>query len=234
MLVHANAGFTVMVTHDALRRITGRTVEKESDFGLGHDLRVSPRGRGSTTLGSLEIAGNRQTDVPCAVFDLPTTNWEGMLGIGWLDAARPVVDFGSHRLSFQAPILAEADRLEFALNETLGRYLAEFLLDGEATTFVVSTVADTTLDLGLARDRGLRLTEPTGVEHGPGGAVVSVYRTAHPVLLAHPGGPLAEAPLPVHDLYAYRGEERPEGARAVAGYLGADVLLAARAILDFG
>lgn len=235
MLVHANAGFTVMLTHDALQRVTGRKVEKESEFGLGHDLRVSARGRGSTVLRSLDVAGSSMADVPCAVFDLPTTNWEGMLGVGWLDAVRPVVDFGSRRLSSRAaPIADAADRIEFALDETRGRYVAELGVDGEPATFVVSTVADTTLDLGFVRDRGLELTEPTGVEHGPAGAVVSVHRTARPVSLGHPGGLLAELALTVYDTYAYRGEERPEGAQAVAGYLGADVLLASRAILDFG
>ena len=234
MLVHANAGFTVMLTHDAVQRVTGRTVEKESDFGLGHDLRVSTRGRGSTLLRSVDVAGSSMADVPCAVFDLPTTNWEGMLGVGWLAAAQPVVDFGSHRLSFEAPTIDTAYTIEFALDEPLGRYVAELDVDGEPATFVVSTVAETTLDLGFAHARGLELTSPTGVEHGPAGDVVPVHRTAHPVSLAHAGGQFVELALTVYDTYAYRGEERPEGAHAVAGYLGADVLLAVRAILDFG
>jgi hypothetical protein len=239
MLVHANAGFTLMLTHDALRRATGRTVEKESDFGLGHDLRLSARGRGSTVLGSLDVAGARLTDVPCAVFDLPTTNWEGMLGVGWLDAVRPVVDFGSRLLSFPPPaarasIGAGGERIGLVLDETLGRYVAEILVDGTAATFVVSTVAETTLDLGFARRRGIRLTEQTDVEHGPEGAVVPVHRTAEPVSLAHRGGAIATLVLPVYDTYAYRGEDRPTGGPEVAGYLGADLLLAGRAVIDFG
>ena len=237
MLVHANAGFTVMLTHDALRRITGRSVKKETDFGLAHDLRLSSRGRGSTTLRSLEVAGVRLADVSCAVFDLPTTHWEGMLGVGWLAAAKPVVDFGSHVLSFpqaRAAVGADGDRLEFALDESLGRYVADLLVDGSRATFVVSTVAGTTLDLGFARRRGLELVEGADVEHGPAGAVVPVYGTTRPVELALPRAPLAALTPAVYDTYAYRGEERPSGVREVAGYLGADVLLATRAVLDFG
>jgi len=236
MLVHANAGLTVMLTHDALRRVTGRTVNKESDFGLGHDLRVSERGRGSTVLASLEVAGARLDDVSCAVFDLPTTNWEGMLGVGWLDAVRPVVDFGSRLLS-APPADARpfgAARIPFALDDSVGRYIVELLVDGSPAAFIVSTVAETTLDLAFARDRGLELTDPTGVEHGPGGAVVPVHRTQQPVSLAHPGGHLATCELSVYDTYAYRGEERPADGTAVAGFLGADVLLATRAVVDFG
>src|SRR5262249_46455713 len=157
----------------------------------GHDLRVSERGRGSTVLRSLDVAGTCLTDVPSAVFDLPTTNWEGMLGVGWLDAVQPVVDFGSRVLSVPSSSTRGAipgDRVEFALEETLGRYVVELLVDGAPATFVVSTVADTTLDLGFARSRGLQLSESTGVEHGPAGAVVPVHRTIHPVVIAHPGG----------------------------------------------
>ena len=229
MLVHANAGFTVMLTHDTLRRITGRTVEKEADFGLAHDLRLSSRGRGSTTLRSLEVGGVRLADVRCAVFDVPTTNWEGMLGVGWLAATRPTVDFGSRTLSFARAEL-EGERLEMELDESLGRYVVDVPVDGTPATFVVNTVADTTLDLAFARSRGLDLVEETGVEHGPTGAVVPVHRTAQPVAL----GPFGEWELAVHDTYAYRGQERPAGGREVAGYVGADVLLATRAVIDFG
>jgi hypothetical protein len=233
MLVHANAGFTVMLTHDALHRLTGRVVEKETDFGLDHDLRLSPRGRSSTTLRSLEVEGVRLDEVPCAVFDLPTTNWDGMLGVGWLAATRPVVDFGSRTLSFARATVA-GDRVEMSLDESLGRYVAELLVDGAPATFVVNTVADTTLDLSFARRRGLELVEETALEHGPTGVVVPVHRTARPVELALPGIPLATLDLPVHDTYAYRGEERATDAPEVAGFIGADVLLATRAVLDFG
>lgn len=237
MLVHANAGFTVMLTHDALNRVTGRVVEKETDFGLGHDLRLSPRGRGSTTLGSLEVAGVRLDAVPCAVFDLPTTNWEGMLGVDWLAATRPVVDFGTQTLSYSSAetrAALDGDRLELTLDPSLGRYVAELLVDGAPATFVVNTVADTTLDLGFVRRRGFELVEEDGVEHGPTGAVVPVHRTARPVALALPDAPLATIELPVHDTFAYRGDERAAGEPEAAGFLGADVLLATRAVLDFG
>jgi len=98
MLVHANAGFTVMLTHEALAKVNGTQVEKESEFGLGADLRVSELGRGSTTLRSLTVAGTRLTAVRCEVFELPTTNWEGMLGVGWLAAVEPVVDLANRRI----------------------------------------------------------------------------------------------------------------------------------------
>lgn len=233
MLVHANAGFTAMLTHDALRRVNGSRVEKESHFGLGHDLRVSELGRGSTVLSSVEVACCRLTDVPCAVFQLPTENWEGMLGVGWLVAARPLVDFASRTLCVPGagprPEIA-GQRLALAYDERIDRFVVELPVAGHAARLVASTVADTILDLEFARRRGLEL-EPDGEEHGPGGAVVPTYRTAEPVVLH---AMLGAVTAQVHDTYAYLGRDRPNDGSAVTGYLGADALLAAGAVLDFG
>ena len=235
MLVHANAGFTVMLTHDALRRVNGTSVAKESDYGLGHDLRVSELGRGSTTLASLTVGGCQLTDVACSVFQLPTVNWEGMLGVGWLAAARPVVDFGSRTLSVPSAaerraLAAEPVRVELRRDVASGRYVAELTVEGTLATVVVSTVAETILDVEFARRAGIELTAALGVEHGPSGAVVPVYRTARPVSFAGIGSVEAQ----VHDTYAYAARDRPPVADQVAGYLGADLLLAAGAVLDFG
>lgn len=239
MHVHANAGFTVMLTHDALRRVNGTSAAKETAFGLDHDLHVSELGRGSTVLSSLEVAGVRLTDVPCAVFQLPTTNWEGMLGVDWLDAVRPVVDFGARTLSFpgsemRAHLGEASARVELELDTELRRYVGDFLVNGEPATFVVSTAGGTLLDLEYARERGLDLTPPVGEEHGPAGAVVPVFQTARPVRLEGPNRPLANTSLQVHDIHAYRGEERPQNGPVIAGYVGADVLLANNATVDFG
>lgn len=71
-------------------------------------------------------------------------------------------------------------------------------------------------------------------DHRPSGAVVPVFRTASAVRLEGPAGPLETASLQVHDIHAYRGEERPPSGPSIAGYLRADVLLANNALLDFG
>lgn len=235
MLVHANAGFTAMLTHDALRRVNGTSVAKESDYGLGHDLRVSELGRGSTTLASLDVGGFHLTDVACSVFQIPTVNWDGMLGVGWLAAARPVIDFGSRTLSVPSAaerraLDAEPVRIELRRDGASGRYVAELNVEDTLATFVVSTVAETILDLDFARRCGIELTVALGVEHGPGGAVVPLFRTARAVSFAGIGSVTAQ----VHDTYAYADRERPSVADQVAGYLGADLWLAAGAVLDFG
>lgn len=87
MLVHANAGFVAMLTHATVYRISGRRVSKEVDFGLGHDLELSPSGRGHIQLRVLDVAGARTYDPRVEVFDLPTLNWDGMLGLDWLAPA---------------------------------------------------------------------------------------------------------------------------------------------------
>jgi hypothetical protein len=235
MLVHANAGFTVMLTHDALRRVNGTSVAKESDYGLGHDLRLSELGRGTTTLASLEVGGFQMTDVACSVFQLPTVNWDGMLGVGWLAAARPVVDFGSRTLSVPSAaqrraLDSEPVRFELRRDVASGRYVADLTVEGTLATVVVSTVAETILDLEFAQRSEIELTAALGAEHGPGGAVVPVRHTAHPVTFAGIGSVVAQ----VDDTYAYSDRDRPSVVDQIAGYLGADLLLAAGALLDFG
>jgi hypothetical protein len=246
MLVHANAGFTVMLTHDALRRINGTRVAKETEFGLGADLRVSDLGRGTTTLGSLAVAGSRLSDVRCEVFQLPTTNWEGMLGVGWLAAVEPVVDLANRwlfvptarqRAEIDERLGADATRVELTRDEMSDRYTSLVSVDsGGATsvTFVASTVADTIVDVEYARRCGIELGPVVGEEHGPTGAVVANHRAKEPVRFYSSGDLIATLTPEVHDVYAYSGAERPTSSDAIGGYLGADLLLATGAILDFG
>jgi len=251
MLVHANAGFTVMLTHDALHRINGTRVDKEYHFGLGADLGLSELGRGSTALRSLTVADSRLNNVRCEVFQLPTTNWEGMLGVGWLATVQPIVDLAnrqlfiptmSQRADVDALLGTDATRIDLSRDQTSGRFVLRLSV-GPATqptatqttaTFVASTVADTILDIEYARRCGIELGPVIGEEHGPTGAVVANYRSAQPVTFHSSGTPIATATPEVHDVYAYSGSERPPGIEAIGGYLGADLLLATGALLDFG
>ena len=246
MLVHANAGFTVMLTHEALARVNGTQVEKESEFGLGADLRVSELGRGTTTLRSLTVAGTRLTAVRCEVFELPTTNWEGMLGVGWLAAVEPVVDLANRRLYLPSSRQrAEAVQLlgpgattvPLSLDRGSGRFVGSVSVDPAGATvarFVASTVAETILDIGYARRHGIELGAVVGEQHGPRGAVIANHRTARPVSFYSAGAMIATLTADVHDVYAYSGAERSSGPDAIAGYLGADLLLTTGAVLDFG
>jgi hypothetical protein len=242
MLIHANAGFLAMLTHDALYRVTGRRVGKESEFGLGHDLRPSPAGRGHVEVPSLSVAGRTLTEVRLEIFDLPTTNWEGMLGVEWLAAVGAVVDFGGSRLLVPyetAPLAcpaASGRSIALERDHTTGRFLCRLGLsaDGPPSRFVVSTVAETTLDTVHARRHGIELGRPVDEEHGPTGAVVPVYRPAQPVTIWHDGRLITAIRPTVYDIYVYGANQRPDPASAVAGYLGADLLLEQHALVDFG
>lgn len=246
MLVHANAGFHAMLTHEALLAVTGGRVAKETDFGLGHDLKLSAAGRGHTTISSLAVGGSEQREVRFEVFDLPTTNWDGMLGLDWLASAGVVVDVG--RRALHAGPWGDVDRSASAVphdaavtvplvrDSDTGRFLAELGVEtgGDATAgrFVASTVAETTLDIDSARALGVDLGDPVDEEHGPGGAVVPVYAPAAPITLTSAGTPIASVRPTVYDVYGYSRSKRP--AEPVAGYLGADLLLDHGAVLDFG
>ena len=246
MLVHANAGFTVMLTHEALAKVNGTQVEKESEFGLGADLRVSEFGRGTTTLRSLSVAGTRLTDVRCEVFQLPNDSWEGMLGVGWLAAAMPFVDLANRRIylptSLQRAAAVQllgpgATRVPLSLDRKTGRFVGWVSVEPAGATvarFVASTVAETVLDIEYARDNGIELGPVLGQEHGPSGAVTANHRTAQPVSLYSSGVKIATLTPDVHDVYAYSDTERPPRRGSIGGYLGADLLLTTGAVLDFG
>jgi hypothetical protein len=242
MLLHANAGFVMMLTHDALRRVTGRTVSKESDFGLAQDLRLSSAGRGQTRIRELVTADLAMTDVPCEVFDLPTTNWEGMLGVHWLASSSAAIDFGRARL-----LLGDAARHRMPLLGGLsipleqdadsGRFTCHLGLAAPGTPagrFVASTVAETTLDIEFARRHGIDLGAPVGEEHGPGGAVVPVYRPAEPIRLVADARLVCTVRPSVYDIYAYGNNARPRQEAALAGYVGADVLRQRGVVVYFG
>jgi hypothetical protein len=246
MLVHANAGFVAMLTHGALLHVAGRRVAKERDFGLGPDLRLSSAGRGHTQVDSLVVAGNRLSDVRVEVFDLPTTNWTGMLGVDWLAATGAVVDFGAPAaLSCRwhdEPVARPEDlddrgrAVGLDRDTVTGRFTCELSIapDTARGRFVVSTVAETTLDIDFARAHGLELGEQVDEEHGPGGAVVAVYRPSEPVTLFTGGRSFASTTPMVYDLYAYSDTPRPAGPDVVCGYLGADLLVAHAGVIDFG
>ena len=220
MLVHANAGFTMMLTHGAHRRISGLEVEKNSDYGLGHDLQVSDLGRGEARIGALTVAGHVLRDVRCEVFELPTVHWQGMLGVGWLTDAAPLVDLAGGRLAvptvtergdFRERLPSAVRRVPMTYSTSSRSFLVDASLDESATPtqFVASTVAATVLDLDYARRCHLDLVRLDEDEHGPDGAVVANHRTRRPVTIYAAGVPVATITPHVHDIYAYRGARVP-------------------------
>jgi hypothetical protein len=107
--------------------------------------------------------------------------------------------------------------------------------DGDAPgRFVVNTVAETSLDVEYAERHGIDLGEPVDEEHGPTGAVVPVYRPSEPVTLVVGDQPLVVVRPSIYDIYAYGENPRPDADSCLAGYLGADILLDKRAVIDFG
>lgn len=241
MLVHANAGFAAMLTHDALHRITGRSVAKEREFGLGHDLRPSAAGRGSTDVTALEVGTSSLSGVHIEVFDLPTTNWQGMLGVDWLAATGATLDFGNARLFFPGrfgvePLPPDGRRIQLHRESGSGRFTCLLAVEpylDRTGRFVVSTVADTTLDIEFARQLGLELGPQVDEEHGPTGAVVPVHRPEQPLAFSFRGLAIASVRPSIYDIYAYGGNHRPADDSRIAGYVGADILLDAGAVVSF-
>ena len=187
------------------------------------------------------------SDQRIEVFDLPTENWWGMLGVDWLARSGAVVDFGRAQLfvpaaggereSLQPQAAGGEDPVPLDRDAQTGRFGCPLSIEPAGRTvgrFVVSTCAGTTLDIEYARRHGIGFGAPVDEEHGPGGAVVATYRAADPVTLCSRGAPLVTVRPEIYDIYAYGQNARPAGHGLIAGYLGADVLAAHRGVVDFG
>ncbi|MGH3496174.1 MAG: hypothetical protein ACRDP1_01740 [Nocardioidaceae bacterium] len=250
MHVHANAGMLAMITHDAAYRVSGRRIEKEQEFGLGPDLRVSADGRGHLDVASLDVAGHLFPHPRLDVFNLVTNPWDGMLGLGWLHQVGAIVDFGARGV-YVPEHAGEAERIVGALaaDRTLvrlpllrhagtGRYRAQLSTGSPGTapaTFVVSTVAFCVLDSEHARRNRIPAGASGETEHGPSGTSVATHHAASPVALRAGDIGLGTTVPEIYDIYAYADVPRPaDPAEQVAGYVGADYLLQHRAVLDFG
>ncbi|GAA1875821.1 retropepsin-like aspartic protease [Lapillicoccus jejuensis] len=235
LMVHANASFTAMVTHDVARRAglaLGPAVR--DGYGISAVGRLGGRGRTTATVAALRVGPDVAPDVALAVFDVPQDPpVDGMLGLGWLRERAVAVDLGAGRLRFGAgPPAPGARVVPMAWDEEWGAYVVATTVDGRPARFVVSTVAGVVVDAVAADRFGLERGRPLGDDGGPTGTVVASSAVAGGWSVGLGGASYPVAGGSVMDLYAYAEQERPEPGRAVDGFLGCDFLLTYQAVVD--
>jgi hypothetical protein len=107
LMVHGNARTSLQLTHGVAERLTGGPIAKEMEYGY------TERGRGSISAPVLRLGGATFDDLPeVPVFDFtdePDAPVQGMLGVGFLAAARAAVDFDRDALLLGAPLSDEPD-----------------------------------------------------------------------------------------------------------------------------
>src|SRR5262245_30688536 len=230
-MVHSNASFYAMVTHDVAARAGLRLAPvRQPDYGIVEVGKLGRRGR-TSAVTSLQVGDDLADNAEVAVFDVPQDPpVDGMLGIGWLRERGVVVDLGRRQLHVDGP---PAGGVSLEWQEAWEAYVVATRVGGKAARFVVSTVAGVVID-ALSSDRlGLALGPVADEDGGPTGTVVDVRRVESDwgVDLDGRARPVTDASS--WDIYAYAERPRP-GTGWIEGFLGCEFLLHEGAIVDFG
>lgn len=244
MVVHANAAFFMQINHAEAKTVRVEGAQHAGSFGIEAPGKVSTLGLDRARLGLLKIGDKQYRDVPVSVFETPGKQ-PGMLGLDWIRASRAVVDFGKSQL-----VLDPSTTQIVALRQHLlsngyvaipireepgtGKYEVDVSIGDATRRMMISTVAALNIDEDFARAGGVKSGKVIGRNAGPKGATENAYSTAQPVTLRI--GQWTSDPINnavVEDVYTYASKERPlenpEG-----GLLGADFMIAYRAVIDFG
>jgi hypothetical protein len=231
LMVHSNAGFRAMVTHDVAARASLDLAPVERcDYGIEAVGRLGSRGR-TTGVATLRVGDDVAAGVEIAVFDVPQDEpVDGMLGIGWLRERGAVVDLGRSRLRFAGE---PVDGAALTWDDDWQAYVVATTVSGGPARFVVSTVAGVVVDTVAADRLGLALGPVVDEDGGPTGTVVQVLPVASAWSVDLDGHPRAVPDAVAWDLYAYADRPRPAPG-GIDGFLGCELLVRERAVVDFG
>jgi hypothetical protein len=231
LMVHSNAGFRAMVTHDVATRAGLRLGPAQRlDYGIKNVGKLSSRGR-TTAVARVRVGNDVAADVEIAVFDVPQEEpVDGMLGVGWLRERGAVVDLGHGRLRFGGPPVGGTS---LVWDENWQAYVVEATVAGQPARFVVSTVAGVVVDAVAAERLGLALGPVVDSDGGPTGTVVDVRPVETAWTVDLDGRARAAAGALSWDVYAYADRPPPSAGR-IDGFLGCELLVQEGAVIDFG
>ncbi|HVJ52697.1 MAG TPA: hypothetical protein VM689_09560 [Aliidongia sp.] len=246
-MVHANAGFYMMTTHANAAAAGVTNLVELDNYGISSIGHLSGLGRAKVVLPQLRVAGEKFTDVPLLVFEVPQDPpMQGMLGIGWLRASRVVLDYNRSRLALpESPqdsrkedqsLIAEGYVAHPMIwDEKNNAYFVHATVDGVAVDMNVSTVAENMLDIEFARSAGIAVGPAIAEYGGPKGSTGEVFIAKKPVSITINGQKTAPGQPHILDSYAYDSEERkPDPDANHLARIGADFMLANQAVIDFG
>lgn len=231
LMVHSNAGFRAMVTHDVAARagLDLAPVERPG-YGIEAVGRLGSRGR-TTAVATLRVGDDVAAGVEVAVFDVPQDEpVDGMLGTGWLRERAVVVDLGDGRLRFGGPAAAGSS---MTWDDGWNAYVVDTTVGDVPARFVVSTVAGAVVDAAAAERLGLTLGEVVDEDGGPTGTVVEVRPVETPWSIDLDGHPRSVTGATSWDLYGYADRARP-ATGGIDGFLGCELLVQEMAVVDFG
>jgi hypothetical protein len=215
-------------------------------FGISAPGKISPLGRDSAFVDRFTIGKKVFNHVPVSIFETPSPDTEGMLGLRWLTTNQVVLDFQKKKAivnpNSQSTLIRHESWLQHGYvaipmkrAATDGRYLITVTVNGVSQPMIISTIAENTFDSVFAKRAQIALTKPVGSYGGPAGTTGLVYKTGNPVSITVNNYSFLVESASVEDTYAYMANKRPEDASvARGGMLATDFLLANGAIVDFG
>jgi hypothetical protein len=240
-MIHANAGPYLQINHAQAKAVKARGMAHKDSYGIVAPGKVSALGRDTAVIDRLAVNGVVDRDVPVSVFEKPTD--VAILGLPWITWHGLVMDYPrSQAIVPDAPDSAAKLRARLLatgytahamrLDPKDGRYLVTVAVGKVPASFVVSTVAEATLDTAFARRAGIAKGKMIDTYGGPSGATGEVFETKEPVVLSVGRFKAKARKLPIEDTYAYMKAPRPANPRG--GMIGADFLIAHQAVVDFG
>lgn len=247
MKVHSNARLNMMTTHANAAKAGVTILRHKGSYGISKPGEVSPLGLDSGILPKMKIAGREIVDSAISVFEIPQDPpVDGMLGSRWLRAQRVIVDYDLQRFGLPASSAANDEEDQglvnagyiahpFIFNEKNGSFQIEGEVDGVKTSMALVTVAENIIDIEFAREANIPVGPVIDNYGGPGGAVGQAYIAKRMVDIVVDGQRVAPDRPQIYDTYAYESETRSVVVDNVHRVrLGADFLLANRAVIDFG
>ncbi|PPU93863.1 hypothetical protein [Xanthomonas albilineans] len=246
MMVHSNASFYMQLVHRVAKEVGVGDLQHRGTYGIQEPGKLSPLGLDGGRLNLLTMGKANAVNVPVSVFETPEPkNGVGMLGIKWIAANRVVLDYPGKRV-LVSPEAMQTSTLRASLltkgyvavpmqfDKEQERYTVRAALGSVERSMTVSTVGEVDIDPEFASQAGVEKSEESKLMSGPKGAQNYAYLTKHPVVVRI--GDWSSKPTQdawIEDQYAYMSQPRPTG-EALGGMLGADFLVNAGAVIDFG
>lgn len=245
LALHANAGFYLQINHAEAARTGVTNLQHRGAYGISTIGTVSDLGRDDGDVGPLKIGQWVARSVKATIFETPKGSAQGMLGLPFLYENHAILDFPRHKLTLSDAELPKSVALKMAeggysahvmtRDPTDGRYTINVMINGVVAPMIVGTVASVNIDRAYAARAHVAIGAASGSYGGPSGAVEKVYETAKPVALKIDGWATVLTKATIEDMYAYSKTPRPINTMAArGGVLGADFMIANKAVIDFG
>ncbi|MDX8338560.1 hypothetical protein SLH46_05165 [Draconibacterium sp. IB214405] len=195
MMVHGNASFYMMLTHDVAEQLNnGDTIPKIDDYGY------SERGRGKINVAAFSVGKNVFEGVEnVLVFDWPEDVGkaaQGMLGVNWLQKEKVKINFVNEELEIGVPVNKDPDaaliekgynytRFEISDSEVFMQVYFE-ALQREIPITIGTVASDYSLDVvTFKNDIVLNATHIR--DHSPDNTTPDVYKNSDPIVYSISG-----------------------------------------------